>query len=67
MASNADTWLADLRAAMAALVGLRTTDRPPRGCYLEMPGVEPEVAGACRFPPDGYRSAGGVLSAKSSE
>jgi aspartyl-tRNA(Asn)/glutamyl-tRNA(Gln) amidotransferase subunit A len=39
---------ADLRTAVAALVGLRTSDRPLRGCYLEMPGVDPDVAAACR-------------------
>ena len=39
---------ADMRAALAALVGLRTSRREPRGCFLEMPGVDPEVASACR-------------------
>jgi amidase/aspartyl-tRNA(Asn)/glutamyl-tRNA(Gln) amidotransferase subunit A len=38
----------DMRAAVAALVGLRTAERTPRGCYLEMPDVAPEVATACR-------------------
>lgn len=37
-----------MRTAVAALVGLRTSQREPRGCYLEMPGVDPEVASACR-------------------
>jgi aspartyl-tRNA(Asn)/glutamyl-tRNA(Gln) amidotransferase subunit A len=38
----------DMSRAMAALVGLRTSEQTPRGCYLEMPGVDPEVSGACR-------------------
>jgi len=38
----------DMSTAMAALVGLRTTDRNPIGCYLEMPGLDPEVEKACR-------------------
>jgi len=38
----------DMGRAMAALVGLRTTDRAPKGCYLEMPGLDPEVEKACR-------------------
>jgi amidase/aspartyl-tRNA(Asn)/glutamyl-tRNA(Gln) amidotransferase subunit A len=38
----------DMGGAMAALVGLRTGDRTPAGCYLEMPGLDPEVAQACR-------------------
>jgi amidase/aspartyl-tRNA(Asn)/glutamyl-tRNA(Gln) amidotransferase subunit A len=38
----------DMRSAMGALVGLRASERTPRGCYLEMPGVDPEVAAACR-------------------
>jgi aspartyl-tRNA(Asn)/glutamyl-tRNA(Gln) amidotransferase subunit A len=39
---------ADMRTALGALVGLRTSQREPRGCYLEMPGLDPEVAIACR-------------------
>jgi aspartyl-tRNA(Asn)/glutamyl-tRNA(Gln) amidotransferase subunit A len=38
----------DMRIALAALVGLGTTQRTPRGCYLEIPGLSPEVAAACR-------------------
>jgi amidase/aspartyl-tRNA(Asn)/glutamyl-tRNA(Gln) amidotransferase subunit A len=37
----------DLRESLAALVGLRTSRREPRGCYLALPGVDPEVAVAC--------------------
>jgi amidase/aspartyl-tRNA(Asn)/glutamyl-tRNA(Gln) amidotransferase subunit A len=37
----------DMRLLVAALVGTRTGERPPRGCYLEMPDVDPEVATAC--------------------
>ncbi|MBC7365312.1 MAG: amidase [Undibacterium sp.] len=39
---------ADMRTALAALVGLGTSQRTPRGCYLEIPGLTPEVAYACR-------------------
>jgi len=39
---------ADMRTALAALVGLGTSERTPRGCYLEIPGLTPEVAYACR-------------------
>jgi amidase/aspartyl-tRNA(Asn)/glutamyl-tRNA(Gln) amidotransferase subunit A len=38
----------DMSRALEALVGLRTSDRTPSGCYLEMPGLDPEVAAACR-------------------
>jgi aspartyl-tRNA(Asn)/glutamyl-tRNA(Gln) amidotransferase subunit A len=38
----------DMRMALAALVGLRTSERTPRGCYLELPGLDPEVATAFR-------------------
>jgi aspartyl-tRNA(Asn)/glutamyl-tRNA(Gln) amidotransferase subunit A len=40
---------ADMRQVLGALVGLRTNDQQtPKGCYLEMPGLDPEVAEACR-------------------
>jgi amidase/aspartyl-tRNA(Asn)/glutamyl-tRNA(Gln) amidotransferase subunit A len=39
---------ADLRTAIQALVGLERPDRAPRGCYLEMPGLDADVAAACR-------------------
>ena len=39
---------ADMHAALSALVGLGTPTREPRGCYLEIPGLAPEVATACR-------------------
>jgi amidase/aspartyl-tRNA(Asn)/glutamyl-tRNA(Gln) amidotransferase subunit A len=38
----------DMRHALSALVGLRTWQREPRGCYLELPGLDPDVAQACR-------------------
>jgi aspartyl-tRNA(Asn)/glutamyl-tRNA(Gln) amidotransferase subunit A len=38
----------DMRTTVEALVGVRRTEATPRGCYLEMPGTEPEVAAACR-------------------
>ena len=37
-----------MRTALAALVGLGHSERTPRGCYLEIPGLSPEVAAACR-------------------
>jgi amidase/aspartyl-tRNA(Asn)/glutamyl-tRNA(Gln) amidotransferase subunit A len=39
---------ADMRLAIGALVGLRTSERRPRGCYLELPGLDADVATACR-------------------
>lgn len=39
---------ADLLTATELLVGLETCQREPRGCYLEMPGLDPDVAAACR-------------------
>lgn len=38
----------DMGTAISALVGLRTSQRTPCGCYLEMPGLDPEVGAACR-------------------
>lgn len=38
----------DMRAAVAALVGLSPVKKEPQGCYLEMPDVDPDVATACR-------------------
>jgi aspartyl-tRNA(Asn)/glutamyl-tRNA(Gln) amidotransferase subunit A len=38
----------DMRITLATLVGLRRTHRPLHGCYIEMPGVDAEVAAACR-------------------
>lgn len=54
LASTFDTagWFtanaADLHATLAALVGLGAPTREPRGCYLEIPGLTPEVSTACR-------------------
>ncbi|MEX2045139.1 MAG: amidase [Opitutus sp.] len=40
---------ADMHAAIAALVGLAPLPAiAPRGSYVEMPGLDPEVAHACR-------------------
>jgi aspartyl-tRNA(Asn)/glutamyl-tRNA(Gln) amidotransferase subunit A len=36
----------DMRLALSALVGLRTSQRKPRGCYLELPGLDAEVSTA---------------------
>lgn len=39
---------ADLRTATVALLGLRPGAQTPRGVYLEPPGLESDVADACR-------------------
>ncbi len=46
--------LPDLRDSIAALVGLAPGKKEPRGCYLEMPDVDPEVATACREAARGF-------------
>ena len=38
-----------MRLAISALTGLRTIQRELRGCYVDMPGVDAEVADACRL------------------
>jgi aspartyl-tRNA(Asn)/glutamyl-tRNA(Gln) amidotransferase subunit A len=38
----------DMLAAYDALVGGEDSPPEPRGCYLEMPGLDPKVATACR-------------------
>ncbi len=43
----------DMARAVEALVGLRPGERDPAGCYLEMPGLDPEVAVACRAAAEG--------------
>lgn len=39
---------ADMRHALGALIGWRESKREPRGVYLELPGLDAEVALACR-------------------
>lgn len=39
---------ADMRATLSALVPAEAADHALRGFYLELPGVDPEVAYACR-------------------
>jgi amidase/aspartyl-tRNA(Asn)/glutamyl-tRNA(Gln) amidotransferase subunit A len=39
---------ADMKAAIGALVGVHPSRAEPTGCYLELPGLDPEVAQACR-------------------
>lgn len=49
---------ADMRAAAGALLGLSPTgDTSPRGAYLEPPGLEPEVAAACRAAAETFATA----------
>ena len=38
----------DMRTTIAAIVGLRTSEREPRGCYVESPDLDADVATACR-------------------
>lgn len=38
----------DMLATLAALVGTTSSAAIPRGCYLELPGLDADVAGACR-------------------
>ena len=45
---------ADMRLALSALVGMCKSARRPRGCYLEMPNVDPDVAAACRAAADRF-------------
>ena len=52
----------DMRTVLAALVGLGTSERTPRGCYLEMPGLDPEVAAACRAAAAGLAPAADVAT-----
>ena len=37
----------DLRATLDVLVGRRTSQREPRGCYMALPGLDQDVAHAC--------------------
>ncbi|MDB6095443.1 MAG: Amidase [Verrucomicrobia bacterium] len=37
----------DMASTNAALLGMRRAEREPRGCYLEMPGLDADVAHAC--------------------
>jgi aspartyl-tRNA(Asn)/glutamyl-tRNA(Gln) amidotransferase subunit A len=37
----------DMRTAIRALVGLQSPAQQPRGLYLEMPDLDPDVAAAC--------------------
>lgn len=39
---------ADMLAALRALIGPDQATRAPRGCHLELPGLDPEVAAAFR-------------------
>ena len=39
---------ADMKTAIGALVGLSSGQDTPAGCYLELPGLDPDIALACR-------------------
>lgn len=47
---------ADMQVALHALIGAPDSKHAPRGCYLEMPGVVPEVASACRTAAERFTS-----------
>lgn len=49
---------ADMRTAIDALIGIRKGARSPRGCYLEMLGVDADVAKACRESAAGLTEGG---------
>ena len=56
----------DMRTAIAALVGLGESRRAPRGCFLELPDLDPDVAtafaaAAQRFAPPAEPDARGEL------
>ncbi len=38
----------DMRLTLSALVGVRQSSRPLNGCYVELPGLDDNVAAACR-------------------
>lgn len=38
---------ADMAVATTALIGATASGRSPRGCYLELPGLDSDVAAAC--------------------
>jgi aspartyl-tRNA(Asn)/glutamyl-tRNA(Gln) amidotransferase subunit A len=48
---------ADMRTTIEALVGLDQSDRDPRGCYLEMSGLDADVAIACHVAARRFTSA----------
>jgi aspartyl-tRNA(Asn)/glutamyl-tRNA(Gln) amidotransferase subunit A len=38
----------DMRTSLRALLDIEVSERKPRGCYLELPGLDAEVASVCR-------------------
>ncbi|HXQ79956.1 MAG TPA: amidase [Opitutaceae bacterium] len=52
----------DMRTAIDALVGLRAGERSPRGCYLDMPGLDPDVSAACAAAAAKYAPAADGIS-----
>jgi aspartyl-tRNA(Asn)/glutamyl-tRNA(Gln) amidotransferase subunit A len=75
LASSYDTagWFtanaADMATTIAALTGPGPDTRTPRGCYLEMPGLDADVAAACQAaagrlaPPADATTRGALLAA----
>lgn len=53
----------DLRAALSVLIGLRTSERTLRGCYLELPGLDDEVARAFRAAAERLAPAADAITA----
>ncbi len=59
---------ADMRLAISALIDVQPAREAPRGCYLDWPDLEPDVARACResatrFAPPADRETGDALLA----
>ena len=50
---------ADMRSVLDALIGPPVAGKTPRGCYLDMPDLEPQVAEACRSAADLAQPADG--------
>ena len=57
---------ADMRSVLDALIGPPVAGKTPRGCYLDMPDLEPQVAEACRAAAADLAQPAGGLPATSS-
>lgn len=52
----------DMRLTLETFVGLRSSPQPPRGCYFEPPGLDPEVATACRAAAQSFAAPADALT-----
>lgn len=55
--------VADMRMILDAAIGFRTGQEEPRGCYLEMPGLDQAVAEACRAAATRFAPAADITTA----